>query len=47
MDERFSRTAALIGEKSVGSIDIIANDKVSRLNLWILFKRIAKSMLIL
>lgn len=45
--EVVGKSEVFIGEKSVGSIDIIANDKVSRLNLWILFKRIAKSMLIL
>lgn len=45
--ELLGRVEIFVGDKSVGSVDIIANDKVSRLNLWILFKQIAKGMLVL
>ena len=36
-----------VGDKSVGSIKIIANASVERLNLWIIFKWLASSLLIL
>lgn len=41
------RAEIYVGEKSVGSIDIIAKNNISRLNLWILFKGIIKSILVL
>ena len=36
-----------VGEKSVGSIDIIAKDNVLRVNLWILLKWLLGGMIIL
>ena len=45
--DRVGRAEIYVGEKSVGSIDIIAKNNISRLNLWILFKGIIKSILVL
>lgn len=45
--ERVGSVEIYVGEKSVGSINIIAKESVSRLNLWRVFKHIAKSILIL
>lgn len=36
-----------VGDKSVGSIKIVANAPIERLNLWIVFKWLASSLLIL
>lgn len=45
--DRVGSVEIYVGEKSVGSINIIAKESVSRLNLWRVFKHIAKSILIL
>ena len=36
-----------VGDKSVGSIKIVSDAQVKRLNLWITFKHIASGLLIL
>ena len=45
--DRVGNAEICVGDKSVGSIEIIAKNNISRLNLWILFKWILKGTLIL
>ncbi len=45
--DRVGNAEIYVGDKSVGSIEIIAKNNISRLNLWILFKWILKGILIL